>query len=131
MRWVLIALSALFVVPAATGEQLPVKGAVDSRIRVAAYNAEQVYRLYAYVGYQIDLEFEPGETYVYEFTLRQHGTLMYHPHSDEMVQLALGMMGFLIVHPRAPEPAPAAPPRPRNPELVTAVTMSSGAADTR
>jgi FtsP/CotA-like multicopper oxidase with cupredoxin domain len=45
----------------------------------------------------------PGETYVYELTLRQHGTLMYHPHSDEMVQLALGMMGFLIVHPKVPE----------------------------
>ena len=43
---------------------------------------------------------EPGETYVYEFTLRQHGTLMYHPHSDEMVQMALGMMGFFVVHPR-------------------------------
>ena len=43
---------------------------------------------------------EPGETYVYEFNLRQHGTLMYHPHSDEMVQMALGMMGFFIVHPR-------------------------------
>ena len=46
---------------------------------------------------------EPGETYAYEFPLRQHGTLMYHPHSDEMVQMALGMMGFFIVHPRAPE----------------------------
>ena len=45
----------------------------------------------------------PGETYVYEFTLRQHGTLMYHPHSDEMVQMALGMMGFFIVHPREAE----------------------------
>jgi manganese oxidase len=43
---------------------------------------------------------EPGETYVYEFTLRQHGTLMYHPHSDEMVQMALGMMGLFVVHPR-------------------------------
>lgn len=43
---------------------------------------------------------QPGETYVYEFTLRQHGTLMYHPHSDEMVQMALGMMGFFIIHPR-------------------------------
>ena len=43
---------------------------------------------------------EPGETYVYEFTLRQQGTLMYHPHSDEMVQMALGMMGFFIIHPR-------------------------------
>jgi FtsP/CotA-like multicopper oxidase with cupredoxin domain len=46
---------------------------------------------------------EPGETYVYEFTLRQHGTQMYHPHSDEMVQMALGMMGFFVIHPRAPE----------------------------
>ena len=46
---------------------------------------------------------KPGETYVYEFTLKQHGTLMYHPHSDEMVQMALGMMGFFIVHPKAPE----------------------------
>ena len=45
----------------------------------------------------------PGETYEYEFTLRQHGTLLYHPHSDEMVQMAMGMMGFFIVHPRAPE----------------------------
>jgi FtsP/CotA-like multicopper oxidase with cupredoxin domain len=43
---------------------------------------------------------EPGETYAYEFTVRQQGTLMYHPHSDEMVQMALGMMGFFIVHPR-------------------------------
>jgi FtsP/CotA-like multicopper oxidase with cupredoxin domain len=42
----------------------------------------------------------PGETYVYELTLRQHGTLMYHPHSDEMVQMALGMMGFFVIHPR-------------------------------
>jgi manganese oxidase len=46
---------------------------------------------------------EPGETYAYEFTLRQHGTLMYHPHSDEMVQMALGMMGFFVVHPRRRE----------------------------
>lgn len=42
----------------------------------------------------------PGETYAYEFTLRQHGTCLYHPHADEMVQLAMGMMGFFIVHPR-------------------------------
>ncbi len=46
---------------------------------------------------------DPGETYVYEFTLKQHGTLMYHPHSDEMTQIALGMMGFFIIHPRTPE----------------------------
>jgi FtsP/CotA-like multicopper oxidase with cupredoxin domain len=46
---------------------------------------------------------KPGETYVYEFTLRQHGTFMYHPHADEMVQLAVGMMGFFIIHPRTPQ----------------------------
>jgi FtsP/CotA-like multicopper oxidase with cupredoxin domain len=45
----------------------------------------------------------PGETFAYEFTLNQHGTHMYHPHADEMVQLALGMMGMFIIHPKAPE----------------------------
>ena len=43
---------------------------------------------------------KPGETFVYEFTLRQHGTYMYHPHADETVQMALGMMGFLVIHPK-------------------------------
>lgn len=41
-----------------------------------------------------------GETFKYEFTLRQHGTYMYHPHFDEMFQMGLGLMGMFIVHPR-------------------------------
>jgi len=45
---------------------------------------------------------KPGETYVYEFTLRQHGTQMYHPHADEMVQMAVGMMGLFVIHPKEP-----------------------------
>jgi manganese oxidase len=45
---------------------------------------------------------EPGETYKYEFKLRQHGTYMYHSHSDDMTQIALGMMGMLVIHPRTP-----------------------------
>jgi type IV secretion system protein VirB9 len=45
-------------------ETLPARGEVDSRIRVAAYNGDEVYRLHGYVGYQIDLQFEPGETFV-------------------------------------------------------------------
>ena len=49
-------------------------------------------------------QIQPGETYAYEFTLRQHGTHMYHPHADEMVQMAMGMMGFFIIHPRRPDP---------------------------
>ena len=48
----------------------------------------------------------PGETYAYEFTLRQHGTHMYHPHADEMVQMAVGMMGLFIIHPKEVEPRP-------------------------
>lgn len=44
----------------------------------------------------------PGKTFVYEFTLRQNGTFMYHSHSDEMLQMALGMMGMFIIHPRTP-----------------------------
>jgi FtsP/CotA-like multicopper oxidase with cupredoxin domain len=47
---------------------------------------------------------QPGETYLYEFDLVQHGTYLYHPHADEMVQLAVGMMGMFIIHPRAGEP---------------------------
>lgn len=46
----------------------------------------------------------PGESCTYEFTLRQSGTHMYHPHFDEMTQIALGMMGFFIIHPKEPMP---------------------------
>lgn len=46
---------------------------------------------------------QPGETFVYEFTLRQHGTHFYHPHHDEMTQMSMGMMGLLIIHPRRPQ----------------------------
>ncbi len=46
---------------------------------------------------------EPGDTFAYEFTLKQTGTVMYHPHFDEMTQMALGMQGFFIIHPRGTE----------------------------
>ena len=45
----------------------------------------------------------PDETYVYEFTLRQHGTLMYHSHHDEMTQMGMGLTGLFVIHPRRPE----------------------------
>ena len=49
---------------------------------------------------------QPGETFEYEFTLKQHGTHMYHPHADEMTQMAFGMMGMFIIHPKAGEEVP-------------------------
>lgn len=45
----------------------------------------------------------PGETFKYEFILKQHGTFMYHPHFDEMTQMALGMNGIFVIHPKEPE----------------------------
>lgn len=46
----------------------------------------------------------PGKTFVYEFVARRPGTFMYHPHADEMVQMAMGMMGFWVTHPRGRHP---------------------------
>lgn len=45
----------------------------------------------------------PGKTFVYEFTMKKSGTFKYHPHADEMVQIAMGMYGFFVVHPRDPK----------------------------
>jgi type IV secretion system protein VirB9 len=48
----------------AGAEVLPAPGPGDSRIRVAEYSSDQVYRLYAWVGYDIRLEFAPEERFV-------------------------------------------------------------------
>jgi FtsP/CotA-like multicopper oxidase with cupredoxin domain len=43
---------------------------------------------------------QPGETFKYEYTLKQHGTFMYHSHHDEMTQMQLGMIGLFVIHPK-------------------------------
>ena len=45
----------------------------------------------------------PGKTFRYDFTFDRAGTFMYHPHADEMTQIALGMTGMIVVHPKRPE----------------------------
>jgi FtsP/CotA-like multicopper oxidase with cupredoxin domain len=45
----------------------------------------------------------PGKTFVYEFIAKRPGTFMYHPHADEMVQMAMGLMGFWVTHPKNPD----------------------------
>ncbi|MEC5206710.1 FtsP/CotA-like multicopper oxidase with cupredoxin domain [Vogesella perlucida] len=47
---------------------------------------------------------KPGKTFVYEFEARRPGTFMYHPHADEMVQMAMGMHGFWVTHPKGKHP---------------------------
>ncbi len=44
-----------------------------------------------------------GKTFVYEFIAKRPGTFMYHPHADEMTQMAMGMMGFWVTHPKNPD----------------------------
>jgi len=42
----------------------------------------------------------PGGTYVYEFTIKQHGTFMYHSGHMESHQVGMGLGGFFVAHPR-------------------------------
>ncbi|MFA6041309.1 MAG: copper oxidase [Methylophilus sp.] len=46
---------------------------------------------------------EPGKTFMYEFEAKRPGTFMYHPHADEMLQMAMGMMGSWVTHPKNPK----------------------------
>ena len=58
------AATGLFMIPFTIAETLPNAGLADARIRTAAYSQDQVYRLTGYVGYQTDLEFQQGETFL-------------------------------------------------------------------
>lgn len=61
---VLVALClAVSVARPVRAESLPQRGTADSRIRTATYSPEDVYRLYGFVGYAIELIFEDGETF--------------------------------------------------------------------
>ncbi len=66
MRPLPAALAALLVCHSfcASAEVYPSRGHGDARIRTAAYRDDEVYRLHGFVGFQIDLEFERGETFV-------------------------------------------------------------------
>lgn len=58
------ALLALSVAAGARAEFLPVPGKLDARIRTAIYERDQVYRLYGFVGYALDLVFGAHEQFV-------------------------------------------------------------------
>jgi type IV secretion system protein VirB9 len=61
--YMLLAICICACAAQAWAEVLPAKGKVDPRVRTAAYSGNEVYRIRGYVGYQIDLEFEPGESF--------------------------------------------------------------------
>ncbi len=43
---------------------------------------------------------EPGQTFNYEFTLRNSGTHMYHSHHNSALQVSSGLLGPIIVEPK-------------------------------
>jgi len=43
---------------------------------------------------------EPGQTFVYEYTVHQNGTFFYHSHMA--MQEMMGMIGLFIIHPKHP-----------------------------
>jgi type IV secretion system protein VirB9 len=64
MRMLLLMTLALLHTSRAIAETVPTRGVADARIRTAAYDANQVYRIQGYIGYEIDLQFEQGESFV-------------------------------------------------------------------
>ncbi len=58
------------------------------------------------VGGLTQRSIQPGETFKYEWTWRQHGTFMFHAHHDEMTQMGMGQTGLIVVHPREHEGPP-------------------------
>lgn len=45
---------------------------------------------------------QPGEEFIYEFTLRQNGTYMYHSGFNQTHQVHMGLVGMFIIHPKKP-----------------------------
>ena len=74
----------------ALAETTPVRGQVDARIRTAFYSADEVYKLYAFVGYAIELIFEDGEAFagtgggdLESVTVDAHGSsVLIKPHAE-------------------------------------------------
>ena len=56
-------LSGFVVAQNAWADWMPAPGGGDPRIRIAPYSSTRVYRLYGYVGYQMDIEFARGERF--------------------------------------------------------------------
>lgn len=68
--WISIALglgtlaAVIAVSGAAWAEVVPARGEKDPRVRTVAYDPDEVVRLQGFVGYQIHLQFAPGESFV-------------------------------------------------------------------
>lgn len=48
----------------------------------------------------------PGQSFIYQFVVRQAGTYIYHTHVDDLNQLDRGLYGAVVVEPRTPSGPP-------------------------
>ena len=77
----LLALVTVCVASVASAETIPKRGLVDQRIRTAVYSADEVYRLYGFVGFHLDLEFESDESFT-SLSGGDLGALTYSAHDN-------------------------------------------------
>ncbi|MFZ0009806.1 MAG: TrbG/VirB9 family P-type conjugative transfer protein [Steroidobacteraceae bacterium] len=63
-RWLHLVAGVLLLLCAVFGDGAQAGEAVDGRIRTTPYFSDAVYRLRGYVGYQIDVQFETGESFL-------------------------------------------------------------------
>ena len=57
-------LAGACAIPSAAAETIPARGVVDPRVRVVAYNPDDVIKLQGYVGYQIHMQWAEGEEFI-------------------------------------------------------------------
>ena len=77
----MLALTALCIARLADAETIPKRGLVDQRIRTAVYSSDEVYRLYGFVGFHLDLEFEADESFT-SLSGGDLGALTYSAHDN-------------------------------------------------
>jgi type IV secretion system protein VirB9 len=77
----LLALTAVCIARLADAETIPKRGLVDQRIRTAVYSSDEVYRLYGFVGFHLDLEFETDESFT-SLSGGDLGALTYSAHDN-------------------------------------------------
>lgn len=78
--WVWTAL-AFFVTTSVSAESFPIPGKLDSRVRTVYYQPDQIYRLYGFAGFELDLVFGVNEKFI-GLSAGDPEALIYSAHGD-------------------------------------------------
>jgi type IV secretion system protein VirB9 len=72
---------AFFMTTSVSAESFPIPGKLDSRVRTVYYQPDQVYRLYGFVGFELDLVFGVDERFI-GLSAGDPEALIYSAHGD-------------------------------------------------